>query len=180
MQTDLVTGETLNYTVSVAEYVAADGWVLRLVLSPRAGGTVYTVDSVPGGDDHLLTVSAAVTATWAPGQYAWEIWALRNGEQYRLEAGQIRVLAGLLGATGGQDTRSEAEQGLQAIDALLAGKATSGVQRYTINGRELQSYSLTELLKLRQHLVAEVASQRRAAGIVDERGSVRRILVRTR
>jgi hypothetical protein len=66
------------------------------------------------------------------------------------------------------------------VKALLTGKATSGVESYRINDRELRSYSITELLKLQQSLAAEVAAETKAAGLMgaNAAGGRRRILVR--
>lgn len=178
MQSQLVAGETLNYRATVAQYPASDGWALRLVMNPRSGGAVITINSMADGDAHLVRAPADATALWAAGAYGWELWALKAGEQYRIDAGQLEVLPGLLSASGGVDTRSQAEQALAAIEATLAGKASSAVQSYQINGRHLSSYSIGELVKLRELYRREVASERRAAGLSDGRGAVRRIAVR--
>jgi|CXWL01.1.fsa_nt_gi hypothetical protein len=179
MQTSLVAGETLNYRVSVADYSAAAGWALTLYLNPRAGGTNLSVASTADGTDHLLQVAAAATVSWAAGSYAWEIWASLGGERYRIQAGQLDVRASLIGASAGLDTRSAAELALAAVTAMLTGRAGDGVQRYKINDRELWRYPLPDLIKLEAKLKAEVAAERRAAGLADGTGTVRRILVRT-
>jgi hypothetical protein len=183
MLTQIIAGETLNYVTDPAEhpsYLPADGWELELKLNPRAGGSVITVAGTPEGDAFLVRATAATTAGWAPGWYGGELWFVRGGEAYRALAGQVQIVPGLRIAPAGTDTRSDAERALAAIEATLSGKAGSAVQSYQINGRSLSSYSLAELIKLRELYRREVASERRAAGLADGRGSVRRIAVRLR
>lgn len=174
----LVAGETLNYRASVADYPASDGWSLRLVLNPRAGGTVLTVDSTADGDDHVIQVSAATTSGWTAGDHGWEIWALAAGEQYRLEAGQLVIEAGLLAAAAGADTRTPSEIALANIQAVLQGRASDGVLRYTVAGRSLERYSIAELLQLESRFMALVARER--AGVAMNAGlkNPRKIAVR--
>lgn len=178
MQSQIVAGETLNYRATLADYPASAGWSMRLILNRRAGGAVQTVNSTADGDDHLLQVPAAYTVTWPAGAHAWELWALKGAEQYRVDGGQIQVLAGLIAADAGVDTRTDAERGLAAIDAVLLGKATSGVLSYQINGRELRNYELQDLLKLQAAYRRDVAAERAAARIAAGLGGRQRFVVR--
>ncbi len=180
MQDQLYTGETLNYTSTLPDYPASSGWGLTLVLNPRTGGAVITFNSAASGDEHLVQVAASATAAWAPGTYAWEIWAIKALEKYRIDAGQIQILQGLLGAAAGVDTRSLAEKALDNVTTLLHGKATSGVLSYQINGRQLSSYSMNELLKLEAKLKADVNAEYTATGRLPPHnvGRIRRILTR--
>lgn len=183
MTTELDTiyaGATLDFLIeTLTDYPASAGWVLRLVLNPRAGGSVRTIDSVASGDAHRLQATAAQTGAWVAGWYARQVWVIKGAEQYPVTDlfGQTEVRPGLA-AVAGTDMRTDAEKALAAIQATLQGKADSAVQSYQINGRQLSSYSLPDLIKLREMYRREVASERRAAGLQDGRGSVRRIAVR--
>jgi hypothetical protein len=179
MNAQIVAGETLSYRVTPTAYPASAGWSARLILNRRAGGAVLTVNSTADGDDHLITATAATTGGWSPGQYAFEVWVLKSPEQYRLESGQIQVLPGLIATTdGGVDTRSDAERALAAIDAVLLGKATSGMLSYQIGNRQLSSYSMQDLLKLQAVYRRDVAAERAAARIAAGLGGRQRFVVR--
>lgn len=178
MQTQLVAGETLNYRASAGDYPAGDGWALKLVLNPRAGGVNLSIDSAPDGSEHLLQASAATTATWTPGLYGWEIWAILGTEKYRLEAGQIRILPSLLSAVAGTDTRSDAEIALDAVRQMIGGTATAGVLSYRINDRELRRYGMTELLELQSSLANEVRREQDAAKMAAGLRTSRKVYVR--
>lgn len=178
-QTKLTAGDSLNYTVAVAGYVPADGWVLKYRLVPRSGtGTAVDITSSASGTDHLVQVGPSETANWAAGMYGWASYVERAGERYTVASGQLQVLPDPLTLQPGADTRSQAEISLEAVTAKLRGVGGSAVESYTINGRELRRYPLADLIKLEQKLKAEVAAERRAAGLKDGTGTVRRILVR--
>lgn len=174
----LHTGQTLEVTVSDSEYPATGGWSARLVLNPRAGGTLITVNSSADGNDHLLRAAPAATAAWAAGAYGWEIWALSAADQYRLNGGQITVAAGLLSAAAGADLRTQAERDLEAITAYLGGKASAAVESYTIAGRSLRSYPMPDLLMLQSRLRRDVAAERAADSLAAGLGGRQRLVVR--
>lgn len=167
MQDTLVAGETLNFRATTPDYPASAGWVVTLYLNPRAGGTATSVTGTASGDDHLLQVSAATTAGWAPGAWAWETWAAKGGERYRLEAGQLQVQAGLIGAAGGLDTRSQAQRALDDAEAALAAW-TPTTKRYRINGREMEFNAPADIIAVINHwrtaVKREQAEQAMAAG----------------
>lgn len=178
MQATLVAGETLNYTATLADYPANDGWLLRLLMNPRAGGVVITVQGTADGVKHLVQAASVTTSAWVPGDYAIELWAIKGAEQYRIDSGQLRIEPSLLAAAAGLDTRSQAEKDLEAVDAMLRGKAGSDVQAYTIAGRSLSRYPLPDLIKLRDRLRADVASERAAQKLAAGLGGRRRFVVR--
>ena len=158
MQDTLVAGETLNFLAITTDYPASAGWVVTLYLNPRAGGTATSVTGTASGDDHLLQVSAATTAGWAPGAWAWDTWAAKGSERYRLEAGQLQVQAGLIGAAAGLDTRSQAQRALDDAEAALAAW-TPTTKRYRINGREARARE-GEVIKRRLAALCERAGAR--------------------
>jgi hypothetical protein len=181
MQSTLVAGDSVNYLAEVADYAPADGWSLRYRLAPRDGGQApIDIAATAIGDRFAVQVGPDVTADWAPGEYAWASWVEREGERYSIARGQLTIAPDPATLTAGADTRSGAELGLKAIEDTLAGRASDATLRYKINGRELERYSIPELLKLRDFYARQVAQERRAAGLQDSTGTIRRILVRMR
>lgn len=172
MQTSLVIGETLNYTATVADYPATDGWGLRLLLNPRAGGAVTTVNSAADGDAHLLQVSSTTTAALVAGDYAWEIWAIKDAEQYRLDAGQIKIVQGLIGAAAGTDNRTQAQKALDDAKTALAAWSPTA-QSYSIGGRSMTFRAFADVEACVRFWQAEVINEqeaeRRAAGLPSRR-----------
>jgi hypothetical protein len=177
MQNQIVVGETLNYRAIAADYPASAGWVVTLYLNPRAGGTATSVVGTADGADHLLQVTALTTAGWAAGAWAWETWAALGGERYRLEHGQLDVVAGLIGAAAGTDTRSQAQRALDDANTALAAW-TPTTKRYRINGREMEFNSSAEIITIISHWTAAVKREEAAAAMAAGRPNPRKLQVR--
>lgn len=177
MQNQIVAGETLNYRAVAADYPASAGWVVTLYLNPRAGGTPTSVTGTASGADHLLQVSAATTANWATGWWAWETWAALGAERYRLEAGQLQVVAGLIGASAGTDTRSQAQRALDDANAALAAW-TPTTKRYRINGREMEFNAPADIIAIISHWTTAVKREQAAQDMAAGRPNPRKMQVR--
>ena len=180
MQETLIAGDTLNYRATAPAYTPEDGWSLMFRLVPRsAGAAAIDVVGIASDGGWLVQVLASDTAAWSAGTYGWSAWVDRAGEVYTIESGQLTVRANPRTAAPGADTRLQSEIDLEAIQATLRGKASSATLMYQINGRRMESYTLTELLKLEAKYKREVDADRAAAGLVPQYGSgPRRILVR--
>lgn len=168
MNPTLDVGATLNYRATLPEYKATDGWEATLHLNPRAGGTVRSVVAAPSGEDFLFQEAGSVTAGWAPGPYAWEVWVQKAGERYRVNGGQVQLRATLLAAAAGTDTRSQAQKALDDARTALAAW-TPTTRKYTIGGRAMEFNSAAEILQLITHWETQVkreqAAERLAAGL---------------
>jgi hypothetical protein len=183
MLPSLAAGDTLRYTVTLADY-PADVWTLHYRLAPRLLGAAITITAGASGAAHAVTVSAATTAGWVDGPYTCTAWVTNaGGDRHSIdsETGPLTIRPNPATLAAGTDTRSTAEKSLAAVQALLAGKADSGVESYQIAGRQLSSYPLGDLLRLESKLKREIDFERLAAGMQTQYrgGGVRRILIRT-
>lgn len=115
-----------------------------------------TVLSQPEGDAHKISLPANLQA----GRYYWQLFAEREETKVLLESGALNVSPNLLNEGAGFDGRTDAEKGLDAVKACLAGKASKDQLSYTIKGRSLTRYSVDELLKLRAFYVTLVRKER--------------------
>lgn len=93
MFNELVAGDSLAFNTQIADYSAADGWVLRYRLVPRGGGVAIGLDTVPSGVDHRVQINSTITALWVPGAYDWVSYVSRGAERFTIERGQCAVLA---------------------------------------------------------------------------------------
>lgn len=147
----LTQGETLTLTETVADATAVE---VRYG-GPKAGSASMTAD----GTTWTVNID---TAAFEPGQYAAQVWATYTGNIKRVVSESTFRIRGAMKAG---DMRSQARIALDSINAMLAGQANEGVRRYRINNRELERYTVDELLKLKSHFAAEVLrEERRAAG----------------
>lgn len=173
-------GDTLEFTRSLAAYPASAGWVLHHRLLPRAqgAGAVVTFASTASGDDHVISVAAATTATWQPATYSWSAWVTDGTDNITVDQGSTVLQPNPRTHTGPLDLRSEAQIALDNVRATLRGKATADVLRYTIAGRSLERYSIAELAMLESRLAVQVAQESRAQAIANGLADPRLLQVR--
>lgn len=130
----MIKGETLKLSVTCSDATAVEF---------RFGGPeARTVAGTKSGSDFTIATS---TAAWIAGVYRWQAWAT-------LTDGSIKVLTSggldLEDALAEGDVRLPARKIVEMIEGMIAGNAEKGVRRYKINNRELERYSVGELMQL--------------------------------
>jgi hypothetical protein len=161
----IVIGETLEWEKAIVDYPPSDGWSLSYAF--RGAGAGFDVTATDDNDVFQITVTAAVTVTLTAGTYYWQGMVTRTGIKHLVGEGQSLVKAGLAATATGTaaDLRSFNKKTIDAIDAMMGGKATADVQEYTIGIRQLKHISVTELISLREHYSKLYSAElRRARG----------------
>lgn len=153
----ITAGTTFNRLMVNANYPASDGWLVKFYLR---GSTQSDFTSTDEGDNHRLLISASTTATWQAGNYAYTLRVEKSGEVVELESGNIQVMPDIAAMEAGYDARTQAEKALEAIEAVLAGRASKDQERYRINDRELYRTPIPDLIKLRGFYAAQVNRER--------------------
>jgi hypothetical protein len=177
-------GDTIEWDESLPDYPASDGWTLAFVLT-RYGQSLITIIATPSGDDYAISILPATTRAWIPGIYSWQAYVYKEAgtpvlitEKYTLESGQVQILPDIAQATSITDLRSHAKKVLDAIEALLEGKATADVMSYSIAGRSLSKMNPEELIKWRSFYKTEYQRELEAEAIAKGEDNPRRIGVR--
>jgi hypothetical protein len=164
---EFVAGETVQFEKSFDDYLSSDGWSLNYYF--RGAGSLDQTAEAQADGSFLVTLSSEKTAELAPGTYFWQGWVELDGEKHMIASGQVEVAQGLAGDLGAYDGRSPAKKILDAIDAMVAGKATRDQQEYTIAGgsssRTLKRIPIPELMELRKTYARKVAQERRRARV---------------
>ncbi len=173
---EIKAGTTFRVRLALGDYPAT-AWRLTLALrGPQAINLAAEADAGGVGVGFVLAADATVTAKWSPGRYWFSLRVTDGVAVHEAGAGQLAVLADLSAAASTYDGRSEAETALDAIDAVLAKRATRDQERYRINNRELYRMAVADLLKLRAYYSTRVRRERAAAS--GRRGFGRAIAVR--
>jgi len=166
--TTCTAGDTIKWAKSLPDYLPADGWTLSydLVIS----SALESVTATDNGDaSHLITITAAISAAYAPGIYHWQAYATKAAERYQVGAGTLEVKPNFAAQASGYDARSHVKQVLDALEATITGKASKDQSAYTINGRSLTRLTPAELItwrsKYRREYAAEQQSERIANGL---------------
>ena len=147
-------GDTVKWTRSLSDYLPDDSWVLTYVLRGPEGEIDITA-SDNGDGTHLVNVAPATTAAWAAGEYEWIAQVSDGTDVYTADYGTIVILPDLAEHSGSYDHRSWTKRSLDAVEAVLEGRASRSDQTYSIGTRQLQHMSHTELWDLRSNLQSE-------------------------
>jgi hypothetical protein len=148
-------GLTFSHLATLADY-PAPAWSLSVVLR---GPSVIDLVAVAEGAAHRLTAPATETAAYAPGVYAYSVRAASGDDVEEVAAGTVTILADLAQLPAGTDARTENRKALDAIDAVIAQRASLDQQRYRINNRELYRMTPTELFQMRAYFASRVAGE---------------------
>lgn len=164
-------GLTFDAALRFDNYPAPD-WSLSLLLR---GPSNITLNATADGNLHRFHALAGVTETWKAGQYAYSLRAKRGADVVELAAGSLAVLPDLEAMPEGADVRTPAQIALEAIEAVIAKRATMDQERYRIGNRELYKTPIADLIKLRDMYRSEVQREKQAACGANPWG--RRVLV---
>jgi len=139
----------LNFRADAKLPAYADGWDVLLYLR---GPSAVDLEAVKeGADVFVFAAAGATTAGWAPGLYRYTMRATNGGDVVEVCAGTVTVEPDLASLPAGSDVRSDYRKALDAIEAVLAKRATLDQERYRINNRELYRTPIGDLMKLRAH-----------------------------
>lgn len=149
-------GLTLDRLLTFTAYPAGE-WAVAVLLR---GKSSIDLPCVAQGTQHHLRVDAAETAQWPAGDYWYSVRATRGTDVVEIEQGHVTIMPDLATMEPGFDGRTQAQIALEAIDAVLAKRATLDQERYRINNRELYRTSIADLLKLRSYYAEQVKRER--------------------
>lgn len=175
---ELRAGDTWAWTKTLADYPAT-AWTLKYRFKNAAGG--FEITATASGDDYAVSVAAATTSGYAAGAYSWMAWVEGGtSEKYTVDTGTATINPDYRSgtATAAFDDRIHARIVLDAIEAVIEGRATKDQDEVEIAGRRLKRTPIPTLLRLRQHYKAEVAAEAAREAIANGLGSGRRIQFR--
>lgn len=148
---------TAVWTVEHPDYLASASWVLTLALRPASGAALALVGT-PAGDGWTVTLDKDQSEGMGAGRAHWQAWATKGAEQVMLGGGTLEVLANLLGEAPA-DPRTFEERCLDAINAVIEGRASEDFLEMEVGGRKLKLMSLRELLEAQSIFKAKVRAQ---------------------
>jgi hypothetical protein len=163
---DTVIFDVPSFTNSIGTVIDSGTYTLKWYARTNTASEGTTITGTAEGDGWRITVPASTTTDFDAGLWTWQAVATEdtNNTQYTAGRGQFTVKSSAVysGTPGAFDDRSRAEIDLEKVDAAIRTLASGGmVQEYSIGGRSLRRYKMTELLELRSTLQNEVAMERR-------------------
>ena len=151
----IVAGTTVSLRRSFSEYPASEGWAYKLYL---AGLSPINKDGTADGNDFLVELTATDTGGLTAGSYRYIERVTKGTEVFEVGSGRLQILANLATAVS-QDMRPHPRIVLDAIEAVIEGRATKDQMGYQIAGRALSLTPIADLLLLRMRYKDEVSQQ---------------------
>lgn len=144
-------GDTATWTKTLADYPPSDFTLYYALVNDGAQITITATDN--GDGSHLVEVAASTTDDWTPGEYYVQGYVEgASSKRYTVYENYVTITPGLHlsdYASAGLETRSTVKQTLDALEAVIKGKASKDQLNYQIAGRSLSHYSPAELLAWR-------------------------------
>ena len=124
-----------------------------------SGSTTFSITCSESGNDYIVEVASATTAAYTVGVYHWQMYITRTSDSERimLDSGTFELVANRASSTA--DPRTHAKIVLDAIEAVIEGRATKDQESYSIEGRSLSRTSISDLLLFRDRYKAEVRKE---------------------
>ena len=141
---EFAAGDTLAFVRKLASYPASQGWSLLYVLRGQAQPIEFS--SVADGDAHSVTVAAAATMLWLPGDYILAGYAVNGDERHQIYEGDFKLLQNLPATPGDVPQQTFAQQMLAKIEAVMLGTADDSLLESRI-GETLFRYLTPQQLR---------------------------------
>lgn len=159
--TQITAGDTAEWLLSLTDYPASS-WMLTYYLVKDGAQVSFSGSQYGSGDTHHIDNAAATTAEWEAGTYSYRATVSDGTDRHTVEEGTIEVLPNFATATTGYDDRSFAKKALDAIEAVLLGRASQAQLEYSIAGRQLKFIPPADLMDLRDRYWAEYRAEEAA------------------
>ncbi len=147
-------GDSLGFESTVYNCQPSEGWTASYTIVSATGS--YTFDSTisSSGLDFVFSVSSSTTATWLPGYYAVQGYATKGEQRITFDSGNLTIQPNLATATAGLDPRSHVRRTLDALEAVIEGRATEDTLSQSVDGRSLSLMSHEQLMAARNRYYA--------------------------
>lgn len=158
----ITAGDTIQWQISLADYPASAGWVLKYAMVSSLG--VIAITSAAAGDDHLITISAAASSAYGAADYKFQKYVEKGSgetlERATLAGGSITIVAALSALTVATDTRTQNRRILDAINMAIEGRSSRTDLEYEISTgastRKIKSMTVDQLLLARDRYTLAV------------------------
>lgn len=168
-------GDTVTWRKSLSDYPADQSWALSYFFQ---GPGFFSTAAAASGASHLVTIAAATTLGQVPGRYRLIGITTKASERATVYDGECLLGRNFAEDLAGFDTRSHARKCLEAIEAVLEGRASRSDLTYSIAGRQVGHYTLKELIEARDYWASKVLEEERQALIDAGQGPKHHIAVR--
>lgn len=162
-------GDTISWNIALPDYPANEGWTLKY--KAVCAANYFAITSTADGANHAVSVAKATTGAYTAGTYTLAKYVESTTELVTLAELTLVVKPALSGKTAAFDNRTHVKKVLDAIEAVLEGRAALDQQELTIYGTTLKRMPVADLLKLRSLYYNYYQQELAAANIARGTGS---------
>jgi len=148
-------GETVQWYKSFSDFEPAD-WTLTYTFR---GNSAFDATATTSAGVFLVTLSSATTATLEEGNYWYEAKVTDGTSTYVVKTGNFTIKESLANQKAGYDGRSHAKRVLDAIENVIAGRASQSDKSIEIDGRKIDRLTPKELMQFRATYRAEYQAE---------------------
>ena len=171
----ITAGDTITWSRTLPDYPASAGWVLHYALR---GTTAINITGSASGDNHLINISATVSAAYTDGIYTGQGYVVNGNSRVTVFSGTITIKPDLVNVAAGYDGRSHVKRVLDALEATLEGRATSDQLKLSIDGTAIERCTWEDVQKFRAGYLREYQKELQAARVAQGKNSGRKIVTR--
>ncbi len=179
-------GDTIKWRVdasrdNLGNSIDSGNSTLKYYFRTNTHSQAHTATGTSFGLGWEFTISSSDSDGFDAGVWFFQAIATYGSETVTLASGQIEVLAGLdyTSNAAAFDGRTQAEKDLAAVTKAIRDIANGNtVKSYSVAGRSLTRYEMSDLIALESKLKFEVQRERRAALIANGKGDPFNLFVR--
>lgn len=178
----LVAGAAAAWKKEDSDYTPSDGYVLMYYFRGNTAGASFNVvaETSDSGDYWEATITSAKTQGLPAGAYGWQAQISDGTNKHVIGSGVLTLQADLADTSAPYDPRSQVKRTLDAINDVIAGRATSDTVSYSIAGRSLTKMSPADLIALQSHYAQLYAQELREEQAVKGNSPFRNFKVKFR
>ena len=171
----LVTGDRFAWQRPdlVSDYPLADYTMTYHFSQDSGGGGThhFTLSSTEADNNYYFEKPSSETTNLVAGDWKWQLYAIRTSDSQRItiDYGITKFTLGELDTNN--DLRTHAKKVLDAIEAVIEGRATIDQSSFSLGGRSLSRMSVDELMTFRDRYKAEYLKEVKLARIRNKQGS---------
>jgi hypothetical protein len=134
-------GNEYHFTVNYPDFPVGT-WTAAFVIV-LSTGTPSSTAATTSGSDFLVTLTSAVTAALAPGDYTFAVYVTSSSQRTTAETGKISILPNLAVAR----TATFAESQVALLKTVMASFAATDKQTVNFNGQSFTRYAIADYQK---------------------------------
>lgn len=158
---ELVAGDTWTWPLVDVGYDLTT-WTVKLYL--RGAKKLDVVMAADGNGGYQLQTAASDTAKLTAGDYSWVLVVTKDTERVELGRGMVKILPDIAAAGEDFDGRSFAKKMLDAIRAVMEGRASRIEKQYQHGGRSLELLNHEELIQAEDHYAQRFRQEQITSG----------------